>query len=154
MNTASHHPKRAFRLIFVTLLATTGALRAASPPVELPSWEQLSPAQREVLSTPIRERWNQAAYEQRLRWLRQAERWQNLSPEERRLVLQGIRRYRNADPETRARLRDIFEHMSTLPPSERKALREKWRALSPEQRRAWMQAGGPGVAPPPTGEGD
>lgn len=150
MNNRNHHATRALRLLFACLLAAYGAAHAAEPPRELPSWERLSPAQREALSTPIRERWNQAAYEQRLRWLRQAERWQHLTPEERQLARQGMRRYRNADPETREKLRDIFQHMRTLPPEERQALREKWRALSPEQRRAWMQAGGPGVAPPPS----
>lgn len=121
----------------------------SAPPGEIPRWEQLSPQQREALSTPLRERWNQAAYEQRLRWLRQAERWQNLSPEERIAARQGMRAYRKADPQTREKLRDVFQNLRNASPAQRTALREKWRSLSPEQRKRWLDAGGPGNAPPP-----
>lgn len=119
-------------------------------PAELPRWEQLSPEQREALSTPLRERWNQAAYEQRLRWLRQAQRWQNLTPDERKAARNGMRAYRKADPQTREKLREVFQNLRNASPEQRAALREKWRSLSPEQRKQWLDAGGPGVAPPPT----
>lgn len=135
-------------LILPLLLAFTVHAQSA-PPGEIPRWEQLSPQQREALSTPLRERWNQAAYEQRLRWLRQAERWQNLSPDERIAARQGMRAYRKADPQTREKLRDVFQNLRNASPAERTALREKWRSLSPEQRKQWLDAGGPGRAPPP-----
>ena len=149
MNYCKHFPVIVYWLLAAGLCAGAGALHAADAPNELPAWDKLSPAQREALSTPIRERWNQAGYEQRLRWLRQAERWQHLSADERQRVRQGMRRFRDASPATREQLRGVFENLSKLPPEERRELREKFRSLSPAQRRAWMEAGGPGVAPPP-----
>lgn len=132
----------------VITLALIGPSKAEQP-AELPNWEQLTPEQREALSAPLRERWNQGAYEQRLRWLQHAKRWQQLSPDERRAARQGLRTYRNADPETREKLREVFKNLRDATPEQRSALREKWRSLSPEQRLAWLKAGGPGVAPPP-----
>lgn len=129
-------------------LALSAPAQAAAPP-ELPAWDDLTPEQRETLTAALRERWDQAAYEQRLRWLRGAERWQKLTPEERRTVRQGMRAFRRADPQTREQLRDVFRNLRQASPEERERLREKWRSLSPAQRRAWMEAGGPGVAPPP-----
>ncbi|PIQ37838.1 MAG: hypothetical protein COW59_05025 [Lysobacterales bacterium CG17_big_fil_post_rev_8_21_14_2_50_64_11] len=134
----------------VLSLALAFAVHAQeASPAQMPRWEQLSPAQREALSTPLRERWNQAAYEQRLRWLRQAERWQNLSPEDRKAARDGLRAYRKADPQTREKLRDVFQNLRNASPEQRAALREKWRSLSPEQRKRWLDAGGPGRASPP-----
>lgn len=135
-------------LMMMLALAFANAASAA-PPAELPSWEQLTPDQRETLSAPLRERWNQGAYDQRLRWLQHARRWQQLSPQERATARQGLRAYRQADPATREKLREVFKNLRDATPEQRAALRDKWRSLSPEQRRAWLQAGGPGVAPPP-----
>ncbi|PKM05934.1 MAG: hypothetical protein CVV14_14425 [Gammaproteobacteria bacterium HGW-Gammaproteobacteria-4] len=135
--------------LIAALALAFGANAQETQPVEMPRWEQLSPAQREALSTPLRERWNQAAYEQRLRWLRQAERWQHLSPEDRKAARKGLRAYRQADPQTREKLRDVFRNLRDASPEQRAVLREKWRSLSPEQRKQWLDAGGPGVAPPP-----
>lgn len=135
--------------LIAALALAFGANAQETQPVEMPHWEQLSPAQREALSTPLRERWNQAAYEQRLRWLRQAERWQHLSPDERKAARKGLRAYRQADPQTREKLRDVFRNLRNASPEQRAALREKWRSLSPQQRKRWLDAGGPGVAPPP-----
>lgn len=122
---------------------------SAEQPAELPNWAQLTPEQRETLSAPLREHWDQGAYEQRLRWLQHAKRWQQLSPDERRAARQGLLAYRQADPATQEKLREVFKNLRNASPEQRSALREKWRSLSPEQRRAWLKAGGPGVAPPP-----
>jgi len=135
-------------LTILLALVLAGGVRAA-PPAELPAWDHLTPEQRDALSAPLRERWNQGAYEQRLRWLQHAKRWQQLTPQERATARQGLRAYRQADPATRGKLREVFKNLRDATPEQRTALREKWRALSPEQRRAWLQAGGPGVAPPP-----
>ena len=43
--------------------------------------------------------------------------------------------------------------LGALPEDERRALRARWRSLSPEQRRAWLEAGGPGIVPQPADAG-
>lgn len=141
--------KQWMRTLMIGLALAFASATSAAPPAELPSWEQLTPEQRETLSAPLRERWNQGAYEQRLRWLQHAKRWQQLTPQERATARQGLRAYRQADPATREKLREVFKNLRGATPEQRASLREKWRSLSPEQRRAWLEAGGPGVAPPP-----
>ena len=60
--------------------ATAPATQSAQ--ATMPSWEQLTPAQRETLVAPLRERWNASAGE-RARMFRHAERWRAMTPEQR-----------------------------------------------------------------------
>lgn len=146
-------PVRAWRRAALTLLlGATGAMaalpavaqgggdipattaKAATPP----AWERLSPAQREQLIAPLRERWN-ANPAQRARMLAHAERWQQLTPEQRRRAHHGRDRLRHMSPEQRAEARATYQRMRAMPEAERKALREKLRAMTPEQRREWVR---------------
>lgn len=130
------------------LLAIAAALPArATPAAALPAWEQLTPEQREQLIAPVRDRWN-AEPAQRERMLLHAQRWQNLTPEQRRHARHGVKRWQTMDPEHREQMRAVFAHVRTLPEAERRAFMAKWRAMSPEQKRAWLQAH-PSPAPRP-----
>ena len=93
----------------------------------MPAWEQLSPAQRELLVAPIRERWN-ANPDERARMYEHAQGWQSMTPEQRARARHGMHRWERMDPERREQMRALFEKM---------------RAMSPEQRRAWVQANPP-----------
>jgi len=124
------------------LLVLAGALPAAAQTTsraDLPAWEQLSDAQREALVAPLRQRWNDHP-ENRARMLEHAERWQRMDPAERERARRGAARWRQMDPGKREALRALYAHMRTLPEAERDALREEWRRMTPEQRRAWVQA--------------
>ena len=52
-------------------------------------------------------------------------------------------------PEQRRQLRRSLHSLRDLPPDQQRRLRQNWQSLTPEQRRAWLKAGGPGIAPPP-----
>jgi hypothetical protein len=54
-------------------------------------------------------------------------------------------------PRQRQQLRQSLRAMRGLDMAERERLRATWRSLTPEQRREWLRAGGPGIAPPPGG---
>lgn len=108
-----------------------------------PAWEQLSPAQRELLVAPLRERWN-ADPGQRARMMEHARRWHEMTPQQREQARQGMRRYQGMSPQQREQARALFEHMRTLPPSQRKQLREAWKGMTPQQRQAWVRAHPPG----------
>ncbi len=135
--------------------AQTVFAQAASPAESAPApraavaWSALSEADREALSDPIRERWERADAEQQQRLLERARLWANLSPEEKRMARAGAQRWDRSDAHQRRSLRDVWARMQALPPAERQAAREAWDKLSPRQRRAWLDAGGPGVAPAP-----
>ena len=119
--------------------------------VTVPSWEELTPAQQARLER-LRERWDSLPASQRVMALERAERrarWEAMTPEQRERIREGMRNYRELPPELRERMRESMRAMRALPEEERKALLARWRALSPEQRRAWLEAGGPGRVPQP-----
>lgn len=121
-------------------LALAGNAHAQAATAELPAWEQLSPAQRETLLTPLRERWNGATAEQRRHMLQRAQRWQSLPPEQRHRAERGMHQWDRMPPQKRREMRALYQHMRGLSPQQRDALRERWRSMTPEQRRAWVEA--------------
>lgn len=140
---------RTLASILLLLACGTATVASAQAPAAR-SWESLSDADRAALIEPTRERWERATPEQQQRYLDRARFWASLTPEQKRLARAGAERYQQANAEQRGRLREIWRRLQTLPPAERDAARRTWDALSPPQRRAWLEAGGPGVAPPPT----
>lgn len=131
--------KFSFSTLTITLAAAMLAAPAmADPGQQLPEWDQLTQAQREALVSTVRDRWNDAP-ERRERMLRHAERWQQMTPEERRSAHHGMKRWRDMSPERRERARALYQRMRELPPEERAALRERWKDMSAEERRAWLE---------------
>lgn len=61
-------------LLLLLMLAAVPALAQSGPPNALPEWDRLTPAQRDELVAPLRERWNSEP-QQRTRMLRHAQRW-------------------------------------------------------------------------------
>lgn len=138
--------QRAARPAVSVLLALLCALPAlaqeSSNPSSLPAWEQLGPAERDLLTGPIRERWNSSP-DERARMLEHARRWQAMTPEQRQRAHHGMKRWSHLDPEKRAEARALFGKMRQMSPEQRKALREQWHAMTPEQRKAWIEANPP-----------
>ena len=130
----------------ILLLALCAAPAFASQPAQNtptpPAWEQLSQAERELLVAPVRERWN-ANPTQRARMLDHAQRWQTMTPEQRERAHHGMKRWSRMDQEKRQEMRALYQKMRTLDPGQRKALREQWKAMTPEQRKAWIEANSP-----------
>ena len=67
----------------------------------------------------------------------------------REALREGIENFRQMSPEQKQQMRRSLRSVRNLPPEEKQRLREQWRSLTPEQRRVWLKAGGPGIAPPP-----
>ena len=130
------------------LLATAPVFAADPTPPPLPTWEQLSPAQRELLLAPIRERWNSQPQD-RQRMLDHAQRWQQMTPEQRQHARHGMQRWEHMDPAQREQMRALFAKMRTLDEPGRAALKAQWRAMTPEQRAAWAKANPPPRDMPP-----
>jgi hypothetical protein len=136
------------------LAAQAAAGKPATAPATAPAgtpWAALSEADRAALIEPTRERWERATPEQQQRYLDRARFWASLTPEQKRLARAGAERWRDSDARQRGRLREVWQRLQALPPAEREAARRTWESLDARQRRAWLEAGGPGVAPPPTG---
>lgn len=131
---------RTLTLAFVLALAPFAAAAQQAAPAPLPAWEQLTPQQRELLLAPVRDRWNRSEPDERVRMLDHANRWQSMTPEQRDRARHGMKRWRGMPPERRVEARALFEHMRTLPEDERKAMVERWKQMTPEQRKAWVDA--------------
>lgn len=125
-------------LVMLGLLPAAPAFAANPPAAPLPAWEQLSPAQREQLIAPVRQRWN-AEPAQRQHMLERARRWQQMTPDQRQHARHGMRRWEHLDPAQREQMRALFENMRGLPPEQRATLKQRWKRMTPEQRRAWVQ---------------
>ncbi len=124
-------------------LASAQDKPATTAATELPAWEQLTDAQRTLLLAPLRERWNSRPAD-RARMLAHAQRWQEMTPEQRQRARHGMHRWEKMDPEHREQMRALFSKMRDMDREERKALRAQWRAMSPEQRKAWVEQNAPG----------
>jgi hypothetical protein len=129
------------------LLAGPGLAQGTGEP-PLPAWEGLTAQQREALITPVRERWD-ANPAHRARMLEHALRWRELTPEQRKRARHGADRWAHMSPEQQREMRALYARLRSLPEDERLALRERWKAMTPEQRRTWVEAN-----PPPQRRGE
>ncbi|HEX4853868.1 DUF3106 domain-containing protein [Arenimonas sp.] len=119
--------------------------------VVVPDWNELSPAQQETLAR-LRDHWDQLPASRRVRaleWVERKARWDAMTPEQREKLRAGARNFRDLPPELRDKMRASLQALRTLPAEEQRSLRKRWHDMSPEQRRAWLQTGGPAISPPP-----
>ena len=123
----------------LVLVLVAGSALASPPAATLPAWDQLSPAQRDLVIAPLRDRWN-ADPQVRARLFQHAQRWQQLTPEQRARMRHGLRKWEHMDPQQRETMRTLFHRMRDLTPEQRTALREQWRKMTPQQRREWVEA--------------
>lgn len=133
------HPRSIAALLLALAFALPAAAQSTAGSAPLPAWDQLSEAQRQALVAPMRQRWNDHP-EKRAHMLAHAERWQEMGPEQRERARRGAERWRQMDPDKREAMRALYARLRTLPDAEREALRAQWRAMTPEQRRAWVKA--------------
>ena len=122
-------------LLLTVLLSLAGPTVAADAP--LPAWEQLTPAQRDLLIAPMRERWNSVEPARRQNMLERARRWQGMSPEQRQRAQHGMKRWEDMTPAKREMMRALYSYMRTLDEPQRKAMMARWREMTPKQRRSW-----------------
>ena len=116
--------------------------------VRVPTWTQLSPRQREDLARFAPE-WDRMPASRRVAILERYARWQQASPQARETWREGERNFQQMSPVQRQQMRRSLAAVRELPPEKQRHLRRLWQSLSPEQRRAWLERGGPGLSPPP-----
>lgn len=135
-------------LFAFSALAQPPARSTPPPGVAVPSWNQLDAQQRRDLAE-FSDRWDRMPASRRVQVLERYERWRELPPEKREALRDGWRNFREMSPRQREQVRQSFDALRRLPPEEQRRLRGIWQGMNPQQRRAWLKAGGPGVAPPP-----
>lgn len=143
------------RLVLPTLLlglfcATAQARPAAQMPegVHVPAWNELSTQQQTDLAA-FSKRWDGMPAWRRVRILERYDRWQAMPENKRETLREGLQNFRRMSPEQRRKMRHSLQTLRALPPERQRELRQQWQTMTPEQRRDWLDAGGPGVVPPP-----
>ena len=141
------HTAPLFLLVALALAPAAALAQDANKPAAtpLPAWDQLTPAQRELLIAPVRDRWNREP-EKRARFMEYAERWKSMPPPQRERARHGMQRWEGMTPEQREQARALFQQKRGMSSEQRKELRDRWHGMTPEQRRQWATAN-----PPPPG---
>jgi Protein of unknown function (DUF3106) len=136
-------------LLFIAACGTALANDPAIPQgVTVPSWKQLSAEQQKDLSQ-FSLNWDTLPASRRVQILERYEKWKALPPKQRQALREGALNFQEMPPRQRAAMRESLLYIRTLPPEEQKRLRQLWMKLTPSQRSAWLDQGGPGIAPDP-----
>ena len=130
--------------------ATQRASIAVPEGVQVPAWKDLSPRQREDLAR-FQGNWDRMPASRRVAILERYARWQQASPQARETWREGERNFQQMSPLQRQQMRRSLAVVRELPPEKQRHLRRIWQSLSPEERREWLERGGPGLSPPPRG---
>jgi Protein of unknown function (DUF3106) len=147
----------------VVLAGSMGALASsahAQPPAQArgaarpvpetkPRWNELSPAQREVLK-PLERDWSGIDTDRKQKWLAIAGKYPSMSPPERARVQERMAAWSRLSPEERGVARQQFQAAKRVAPQDRPAQWEAYQALTPqEKRRLAEQARPPAASPAP-----
>ena len=113
--------------------------QSATVATQYPEWDQLTPAQRDALIAPLRERWNRNP-DERARMVERAQRWKAMPRNQRERAGHGMQRWEHMSPEQRVEARALFHAMRGLDKDQRKAFMVQWRQKTPQQKADWLKA--------------
>ena len=133
--------KRTIRLtvLALALVPAFASAQAREAATQFPEWDKLTPAQRDALVTPLRERWN-ANPDERERMIERAQRWKKMPRDQRERAGHGMQRWEHMSPEKRDEARALFHAMRGMEKEQRKAFLAQWRQKTPQKRMEWVQA--------------
>jgi Protein of unknown function (DUF3106) len=97
----------------------------AGPSKKNPSWDQLTPQQRQILA-PIQGEWDGFDAKRKQKWLRVAKRYPKMSQSEQARLQKRMREWVSLTPEQRAAARTRFKEFERLSPERKDAVRRKW----------------------------
>ena len=127
-----------FTVLSLALLPAFAFAQASPAATQYPEWDQLTPAQREALIAPLRERWN-ANPDERARMSERAHRWKTMPHDQRDRAGHGMQRWEHMSPEQRSEARALFHAMRGMEKEQRKAFMAQWRKKNPQQRAEWLK---------------
>lgn len=126
-------------LLAMLALAPTTAHAQDAKADAMPAWDQLTPAQRDLLIAPVRDRWNREP-EKRERFMEYAKRWKAMPQPQRERARHGMQRWEGMTSEQREQARALFHAVRGLDKDARGEFMEKWRQMTPQQRTDWVKA--------------
>lgn len=120
-------------ILALALWPALGFAQAQSTATQYPDWDKLTPAQRDALIAPLRERWNSNP-DERVRMVERAQRWKAMPRDQRDRARHGVQRWEHMSPGKRTEARALFHAMRGMDAEQRKAFLADWRQKSPQQR--------------------
>ena len=130
--------RTALALAGLATISGVPALAQEAKADAMPAWDQLTPAQRELLIAPVRDRWNREP-EKRERFMEYAKRWKAMPQPQRERARHGMQRWEGMTPEQREQARALFHAVRGLDKDARGEFMEKWRQMTPQQRTDWVK---------------
>ena len=106
------------------------------PTLRQPSWHELSPQQKEVLS-PLKEDWDRMEDARRKKWVSIAAHYPHMSPEEQARIQSQMQGWAKLSPQQRQLVREKYKALKKAPAGTQQALREQWelyQQLPPEEK--------------------
>lgn len=107
-----------------------------------PSWNSLTPAQKQVLA-PLQRDWASIEPNRRQKWLEVAARYPQMPADERARLQARMAEWARMTPAQRAAARQQFQEVRRVPDEERQARWQAYQSLTPEERSRLAQSAKP-----------
>lgn len=125
------------------------AVKKASPAAGVrPTWNELTPAQREALS-PLAGMWETLGPERKRKWLEVAAKYPKLTPDAQQRVQQRMGEFAHLSPEQRTTARENFRRAYELPADQRQEKLQRYQELPEDKKRALAEQAAKKQATPP-----
>lgn len=129
----------------IAILGLTAALLVAPvsafefPSLRQPNWQELSPQQKQTLA-PLGPEWDQMDDARRKKWVGIAARYPHLTPEEQARIQNQMREWAKLSPQQRKAVREKYKAMRKAP-ADKRSTRELWERYQelPEEERQRLQ---------------
>lgn len=99
-----------------------------------PTWNELSPVQREALA-PLAKDWGTLDSDRKRKWLEVAAKYPNLSPEGKQKLHERMAEFARLTPEQKKTARENFRRAYEVPAEQRQATIQKYQELPPDKKR-------------------
>jgi hypothetical protein len=145
-------------LIVSFLIAFSAAAAQNKPATKKPArpaWSELTPAQQQVLA-PLQGEWEQLDTTRRRKWVSIADRYPTMKQAQQQRLLKRMQEWAQLTPDERRAARERYRALKKLPPGQRKEVREKWQeyqqqSVTPAETPPTPQQGTPAAPETPSG---
>jgi Spy/CpxP family protein refolding chaperone len=121
-------------LLAALMAAAASGIAPAAAQSARPTWNELTPAQREALA-PLASDWASLDSDRKRKWLEVAAKYPNLSPDGKQKLHERMREFARLSPEQKRTARENFRRAYEVPAEQREATVQKFQELPPDKKR-------------------
>jgi type I site-specific restriction-modification system R (restriction) subunit len=124
---------KALLLLALFLLPAYAAGKASTKPEpKAPTWQQLSPPQKQVLGE-LQSQWEQQPDRLRNNLVKVANKYPKMKPQEQERVRRRITRWASLTPEQRQAARERYKQIKKQPPEKQREVKKKWESYQSQR---------------------